>query len=147
MKLAVKTLKGDLFHIEADGTDTVLVLKEKIAILYEEYPADRQKLIHGGKVLKDTETVAEKGLTEADFLVIMISKPAPAPKPVAVPTPAPAPVPAAGNRNFILKYLFNYAFLTSSSVNSSTCSTSNNCTNICRSSTKSNGYGISRGRS
>lgn len=94
MKLAVKTLKGDLFHIEADGTDTVSILKEKIAVLYEEYPADRQKLIHGGKVLKDTETVTEKGLTETDFLVIMISKPAAAPKPVAAPASVPALVPA-----------------------------------------------------
>ena len=100
MKLSVKTLKGDLFHIEAEGTDTVLNLKEKIATLYEEYPADRQKLIHGGKVLKDTETVTEKGLTETDFLVIMISKPA-APKPVAAPAPAPAPVPAPAPGNNI----------------------------------------------
>lgn len=113
MKLAVKTLKGDLFHIEADGTDTVLVLKEKIAILYEEYPSDRQKLIHGGKVLKDTETVAEKGLTEADFLVIMISKPTAPPKPVAAPTPVPAPVavPTAGNHIYIyFHFHYNYIF-------------------------------------
>jgi len=94
MKLAVKTLKGEVFHIEADDTDTVQILKEKIAVLYEEYPVERQKLIHGGKVLKDTETVAERGLKEQDFLVIMVSK-APAapaaPKPVVVaPTPAPA---------------------------------------------------------
>lgn len=98
MKLAVKTLKGEVFHIEADDTDTILMLKEKIALLNEEYLVDRQKLIHGGKVLKDTETVAERGLKEQDFLVIMISK-APAvpaaPKPVvAAPTPAPAPIAA-----------------------------------------------------
>lgn len=35
---------------------------------------ERQKLIHSGKVLKDEQTIAELGITEADFIVCMLTK-------------------------------------------------------------------------
>ena len=48
------------------------------------------KLIHSGKVLKDSETIADCQLKPNAFLVVMISK---AKKKTAVAsTPAPAPV-------------------------------------------------------
>lgn len=50
------------------------VLKGKIQAARSELAADRQKLIHSGKVLKDEQTVAELGLSESDFLVCMLSK-------------------------------------------------------------------------
>lgn len=94
MKISVKLLKGELFSIEADSADTVTILKNKIQEARSELAADRQKLIHAGKVLKDTQTVAEIGVTEADFIVCMVSKEVAAPKPKVEPTAAPAPAPA-----------------------------------------------------
>lgn len=97
MKISVKTLKNDIFHVEADASDTVQVLKEKIQNERSDSPADRQKLIFSGKVLKDTQTIEEIGIGENDFLVCMVtqpkaaSKPAPTPAPVSQPASTPAP--------------------------------------------------------
>lgn len=97
MKISVKTLKNDIFHVEADASDTVQVLKEKIQKERSDSPADRQKLIFSGKVLKDTQTIEEIGIGENDFLVCMVtqpkaaSKPAPTPAPVSQPVSTPAP--------------------------------------------------------
>ena len=77
-----------------------------------ELPAACMKLIHSGKVLKDTETIANCQLKPNAFLVVMISKPkkkpaaaaavaepaaaaAPVPVPEAPKTPAPAPPASA----------------------------------------------------
>ena len=38
------------------------------------YPAEKQMLIHQGKVLKDTSTLAENNVAENSFIVIMLSK-------------------------------------------------------------------------
>lgn len=38
------------------------------------YPADKQMLIHQGKILKDDTTLEQNGVCEASFLVIMLSK-------------------------------------------------------------------------
>ena len=39
-----------------------------------EFPADRQKLIHTGKVLKDATTLAENEIKENEFIVCMVTK-------------------------------------------------------------------------
>lgn len=90
----MKNLKGELFQVDVDASDQVRksewmlillyrtllcilkvsVLKGKIQAARSELAADRQKLIHSGKVLKDEQTVAELGLSESDFLVCMLSK-------------------------------------------------------------------------
>lgn len=67
-------MKGEIFHIQADGEENVGKLKEKIQAERAELVADRQKLIHAGKVLKDEQTVTELGLSESDFLVCMVTK-------------------------------------------------------------------------
>ncbi len=94
-------------------------MKSKIQESKSDLLAERQKLIHSGKVLKDEQSVSELGISESDFIVCMITKEvakvtclfigfchkitfvctvqktAPTPAPVA-PTPvAPTPVPAA----------------------------------------------------
>ena len=50
-------------------------------------------LVHKGKVLTDDTTLADAGVTEASFVVVMQqkAKAAPAPAPAATTTPAPAP--------------------------------------------------------
>jgi len=38
------------------------------------YPASQQMLIHQGKVLKDTTTLAENDVAENSFIVVMLTK-------------------------------------------------------------------------
>ncbi|KAG6611664.1 UV excision repair protein RAD23 [Phytophthora cinnamomi] len=96
MKLTVKTLQGVAFSLDAELTDAVSAVKQKIEGL-QSFPAAQQKLIHAGKVLKDDSTLAEYNVKENDFLVVMVTKPK-APKPAAAAAPAaaaPASTPAA----------------------------------------------------
>ncbi len=46
----------------------------KIQESRSELLADRQKLIHSGKVLKDEQILSELGLAESDFIVCMVTK-------------------------------------------------------------------------
>ena len=73
-----------------------MAVKEKVGADRSDMPANRLKLIHTGKVLKDDSTVEENGIKEGEFLVCMVTKDAPAPRPAAAaaaPAPAPAPTP------------------------------------------------------
>jgi len=89
MKLTFKDLKQVKFTIEAEPTDTILQLKEKIAA-EKGWDVSLQKLIYSGKILKDTDTVEHYKLEEKGFVVCMVSKPKVAP---AAPAAAPAKVP------------------------------------------------------
>ncbi|CAE6431570.1 unnamed protein product [Rhizoctonia solani] len=111
MKITFKTLQQKQFQIEAEPTDTVLQLKQKVKDA-QGHPTEQQKLIYSGKILSDDKTVDSLGIKEKDFLVVMVSKPkatpaastsatpaaapaaAPVPSTPAVSTPAPAPAPA-----------------------------------------------------
>lgn len=93
MKISVKTLKGEQFQIEVEGSFQISAVKVAIATEKPEFPAARQKLIHSGKVLKDDQVLSDTGIAENDFLVCMLTKEA-KPKPQAQSTPAPTP-PAA----------------------------------------------------
>ncbi|EGZ30215.1 hypothetical protein PHYSODRAFT_553293 [Phytophthora sojae] len=88
MKLTVKTLQGVAFPLDAELTDAVSAVKQKIEGL-QNFPVAQQKLIHAGKVLKDDSTLAEYNVKENDFLVVMVTKPK-APKPSAAAAPAAA---------------------------------------------------------
>ncbi|ETI31946.1 UV excision repair protein Rad23 [Phytophthora nicotianae P1569] len=100
MKLTVKTLQGVAFPLDAELTDAVSAVKQKIEEL-QKFPVSQQKLIHAGKVLKDDSTLAEYNVKENDFLVVMVTKPkapkpkAPKPSAAAAPAAAPASTPAA----------------------------------------------------
>ena len=100
MIVQVKTLEGRLFKVEAAPEASIKAVKDIIETSQPELKAAMMKLIHSGKVLKDDETLADKGVTEQSFLVCMVTKPkrarpAPAPAPAPAPTPAaPAPAPA-----------------------------------------------------
>ncbi|OWZ22817.1 UV excision repair protein RAD23 [Phytophthora megakarya] len=99
MKLTVKTLQGVAFSLDAELTDAVSAVKQRIEEI-QKFPVSQQKLIHAGKVLKDDSTLAEYNVKENDFLVVMVTKPK-APKPAAAPAStaaaaaAPASTPAA----------------------------------------------------
>ncbi|KAE9605686.1 hypothetical protein Lal_00024818 [Lupinus albus] len=76
MKVSVKTLKGTLFEIEVNPSDTVSEVKKNIETVQgaDVYPAAQQMLIHQGKVLKDDTTLEENKVAENSFIVIMLSK-------------------------------------------------------------------------
>ena len=90
MIVQVKTLEGRLFKVEAAPETNIKAVKDLIEASQPELKAAMMKLIHTGKVLKDDETLADKGVTEQSFLVCMVTKPK-----RARPAPAPAPAPAA----------------------------------------------------
>ena len=52
----------------------MLNVKEKISEAKADHAVDRLKLIHAGKVLKDTSTVGELGIAANDFIVCMVTK-------------------------------------------------------------------------
>lgn len=70
-----------------------MAVKEKVGAERSDMPANRLKLIHTGKVLKDDSTVEENGIKEGEFLVCMVTKDAPAPRPATAAAAAPAPAP------------------------------------------------------
>mmetsp|Transcript_28285 Transcript_28285/g.38939 ORF Transcript_28285/g.38939 Transcript_28285/m.38939 type:complete len:432 (-) Transcript_28285:295-1590(-) len=94
MKFSVKTIKGDLFKVEAEPTDSVAIVKQKIQETRADLVAERQKLIHSGKILKDDQTISELGLSESDFIVCMVTKETTKSKPVEQ---APAPAPSSAS--------------------------------------------------
>ncbi|KAI9782011.1 MAG: hypothetical protein M1816_002120 [Peltula sp. TS41687] len=78
MKLTFKDLKQQKFVIEAEPTETILQIKEKIAT-EKGWEAGQQKLIYSGKILQDQNTVASYNIEEKGFIVCMVSKPKPPP--------------------------------------------------------------------
>ncbi|KAJ6010460.1 UV excision repair protein (RadW) [Penicillium sp. IBT 35674x] len=111
MKLTFKDLKQEKFVIEAEPSETVRQVKEKIAEVKSGYDADRTKVIYSGKILQDDKTVESYNIQEKDFLVCLPSKqPKAAPSasaqapstpaarvPAATPAAPPAPAPAAAS--------------------------------------------------
>lgn len=94
MKVQIKPLKGDTFEVEYEPDTLVKDVKDKIAGLKPDMPADGQKLIFQGKILNNDQPMKEYGMKEGDFLVVMVAKAKP-PAAAPAPAPAPAPTPAA----------------------------------------------------
>lgn len=91
MKLLVKPLRGGQFELEnVELTHTVRELKEMInKEKGEEYPVEGLKLIHGGKIMKDEQTLQDCGVVFGkSFVVCMVAK-----KPPKKTTPAPQAQP------------------------------------------------------
>ncbi|KAL1409834.1 UV excision repair protein rad23 [Vanrija albida] len=97
-KITFKTVQNKLFTVDAEANETVGDLKRKIQEA-QSFPAENQKLIYSGKILKDDATVGELKIKEKDFLVVMVSKPKPAAPAAAAASSsaaaAAAPAPAA----------------------------------------------------
>ncbi len=75
-----------MFQIEA--------IKQRIEHELKLGQAEGSKLIKAGKILKDKETIAEAGIKEKDFLIVMFSKSG-----------------AAKVRGYIIKQLAGFPFL------------------------------------
>ena len=91
MKINVRTVQRKEYSLEVDPSSTVLSVKGLLAS-QGVGEAGCQKLIYKGSVLKDDQTVGVLGISEGEFLVVMVSQPKAAP---AAAAPAPAPAPAA----------------------------------------------------
>ncbi|KIW27445.1 UV excision repair protein Rad23 [Cladophialophora immunda] len=91
MKLSFRDLKQQKFTIDAEPSDTIAQVKEKIA-KEKGWESSQQKLIYAGKVLADANTVESYKIEEKGFIVCMISKPKapPAAKSGSPSTPAPS---------------------------------------------------------
>ena len=95
MKLTFKDLKQQKFTIDAEPTETIGAVKEKIS-KEKGWDASTQKLIYSGKILQDDNTIESYKIEEKGFIVCMTSKPKPAPKPAEPSTPAkPESTPSA----------------------------------------------------
>ncbi|KAK3169430.1 hypothetical protein OEA41_008813 [Lepraria neglecta] len=73
MKLTFKDLKQQKFVIEAEPSETIGEVKEKIS-KEKGWEASQQKLIYSGKILQDANTVESYSIEEKGFIVCMISK-------------------------------------------------------------------------
>lgn len=74
MKLTFKDLKQQKFFIEAEPSETIATLKEKIST-EKGWEVAQQKLIYSGKILQDQNTIGSYNIEEKGFIVCMISKP------------------------------------------------------------------------
>ena len=112
MKLTFKDLKQQKFTIEAEPSETIGAVKEKIS-QEKGWEPSTQKLIYSGKILQDDNSIESYKIEEKGFIVCMTSKPKPAPKTASVAEPstpaqaastpaapaAPAPAPATSTSN------------------------------------------------
>jgi hypothetical protein len=73
MRVIIKTVKGDTYPIECDGSWTVAQIKAEIVKILS-IETDSQKLIFKGKHLEDAKTLEELGVKSEDSLVLMIMK-------------------------------------------------------------------------
>ncbi|OOF92232.1 hypothetical protein ASPCADRAFT_210649 [Aspergillus carbonarius ITEM 5010] len=107
MKLTFKDLKQQKFVIDAEPSETVGQVKEKIS-KEKGWEVPQLKLIYSGKILQDDKTIETYNIEEKGFIVCMVSKPkasssgtssqAPStPSRAVTSTPAapPAPAPSA----------------------------------------------------
>lgn len=101
MKLTFKDLKQAKFVIEAEPSETIGQIKDKIKA-EKGWEPSTQKLIYSGKILQDDNTIESYKIEEKGFIVCMTSKPKAAPSKAAEPstpaktasTPAPPAAPA-----------------------------------------------------
>ncbi|KAL8734914.1 MAG: hypothetical protein Q9166_001266 [cf. Caloplaca sp. 2 TL-2023] len=74
MKLTFKDLKQNKFDIEAEPSETVGDVKEKIS-KEKGWEANLLKLIYSGKILQDANTIESYHIEEKGFIVCMVGKP------------------------------------------------------------------------
>ncbi|KAI9762336.1 MAG: hypothetical protein M4579_000485 [Chaenotheca gracillima] len=92
MKLTFRDLARKNFVIEAEPSETIAAVKEKIS-QEKGWETGNQKLIYSGKILQDQNTVESYNIEEKGYIVCMVSKPK-EPKPAPAQTASPAKPPS-----------------------------------------------------
>lgn len=96
MRITVKLSNGTTKDVELDSLEISLDdLKGKLAELVG-IPAENQRIVFRGRVLKPTDTLRSAGVEDGHAVHVVRSQSTPAPvQPVpSTPTPAPAPAPS-----------------------------------------------------
>ena len=73
MKLTFKDLKQQKFQIDAEPSETIGAVKDKIS-KEKGWEPSTQKLIYSGKILQDDNTIESYKIEEKGFIVCMTSK-------------------------------------------------------------------------
>ena len=71
MQIAIKTLTGKIWNVEVESSDTIENVKVKIQD-QEGIPPDQQRLIIGGRLVLDHETLAELNIHEGAVLHLVL---------------------------------------------------------------------------
>jgi len=71
MKITVKTLQGDQFSVEAEGSSKVADLKKQVGEQQKFEPPEDCKLIFNGSVLKNDTSLEEAKMKDGCFIVVM----------------------------------------------------------------------------
>lgn len=102
MQITFKDFKKGKWSVEVDPSETVLKLKELNKELHG-WDISSQKLIYSGRILNDEDKIESYNITEAGFVVCMITKakkqavaPKTAESSISTPSPAAATTAAAG---------------------------------------------------
>ena len=77
MKIRVKNIKGEIFIVDADASDTIGQLKDIICLNRAEYTsqAPNMRLIYNGVILEvNSALIGKYELKDTDFLVCMVKK-------------------------------------------------------------------------
>jgi len=74
-KITIKTLANQKYQLKVSPTETIAQLKGRLESELKLGAAGDSKLIYAGKILTDTQTIADTKIKPGEFLVVMISKP------------------------------------------------------------------------
>ena len=80
MRLRVRTLGSEEFEVYIDADSTIKELKQKIEEKMPRMTANKQKLVHAGKILNDNMQIKQyPDIKENERLVVLLTKVNPKP--------------------------------------------------------------------